>query len=285
MQCFDQTYKDRHDIGRAELTMTPWRLLKPKVYGAFKNMAIDEAILQSRISEKTPNTLRFYRWHPSAVSIGRFQNIYSEVNLENCSVHGVDVVRRISGGGAVYHDGENEITYSAVVKKEDLGINDVAEIFNYICSGIIETACILGVDADYATGGHKQCPNITVGERKFSGSSQANRKGVVLQHGTFLVNVDLKKMFTFLKVPWIKASVDLERVAKRKITSIADELGHQVSVAQVCAAAVKGFGKALSRDLVEGDLTEDELELAQKFEREKFSTYEWNINGKSSLAL
>jgi lipoate-protein ligase A len=265
--------------------MTPWRLLKPKVYGAFENMAIDEAILQSRIAEKIPNTLRFYRWHPSAVSIGRFQDIYSEVNLENCSVHGVDVVRRISGGGAVYHDGKNEITYSVVAKKEDLGINDVAEIFNYICSGIVETAQILGVDADYAKGGHKQCPNITIGERKLSGSSQANRKGVVLQHGTFLVNVDLKKMFTFLKVPWIKASVDLERVAKRKITSIADELGRQVSVAQVCAAAVKGFEKALSRDLVEGDLTEDELELAQKFEREKFSTYEWNINGKSSLTL
>ncbi|UCH32627.1 MAG: lipoate--protein ligase family protein [Candidatus Bathyarchaeota archaeon] len=260
-------------------------MLKPKAYDAFKNMAIDEAILQSRICEKTPNTLRLYRWHPSAVSIGRFQNIYSEVNLENCSSHGVDVVRRISGGGAVYHDEENELTYSIVAKKEDLGINDVAEIFNYICRGIVETAHILGVDADFTKGNYKQCPNITIGGRKLSGSSQANRKGVVLQHGTFLVDVDLRKMFTFLKVPWIKASVDLEKIAERKITSIVGELGRQVSVAKVCKAVVEGFEKVLSRDLVEGNLTEDELKLARKLKREKFSTKEWNVNGKSNLTL
>ena len=99
-------------------------------------MAIDEAILRARIAGKVPNTIRFYRWKPSAVSIGRFQSIQNEVNLDNCKQHGVDVVRRITGGGAVYHDSQGEITYSVVVKREDLGASDVTVAYNKICSGL-----------------------------------------------------------------------------------------------------------------------------------------------------
>ena len=67
-----------------------------------------------------PNPLHFYRWSPSAVSIGRFQNLENEVYMENCLKHGVDVVRRITGGGTVHHDAGGEITYSVVACKDDL---------------------------------------------------------------------------------------------------------------------------------------------------------------------
>ena len=83
--------------------MTIWRLLKLETHDAATNMAIDEAVLRARIADKVPNTVRFYRWKPSAVSIGRFQNVNNEVNLDNCAKHGVEMVRRITGGGAVYH--------------------------------------------------------------------------------------------------------------------------------------------------------------------------------------
>jgi len=98
--------------------MTPWRLLKLDTNDASANMAIDEAIMRARIKELVPNTVRFYRWNPSAVSIGRFQDISNEVYLETCQRNHVDIVRRITGGGTVYHDSEDEITYSVIVNEE-----------------------------------------------------------------------------------------------------------------------------------------------------------------------
>ncbi|UCE96661.1 MAG: lipoate--protein ligase family protein [Candidatus Bathyarchaeota archaeon] len=262
--------------------MSIWRLLKPEVQNAFINMSIDEAILQARIEEKTSNTLRFFRWHPSAVSIGRFQNIHSVVNLEACKINGIDVVRRISGGGAVYHDTLDEITYSVTVNREDLGTKDVAKAYSQISNGLIEAAHILGVNAKYNRGDLKQCPNIVVKERKISGSAQANRKGVILQHGTFLMNVDLKKMFTFLKAPWKDSCVDILTIAKRRITSVADELGNPIPINHVFKALAKGFERALNIELVEGVLTDYELRLAGRLAKEKFSTLKWNFEGKTS---
>ncbi len=261
----------------------PWRLLKPETRNAFFNMAVDEAILRARIEGKAPNTLRFFRWHPSAVSIGRFQNIQNEVNLENCRTHGVDVVRRISGGGAVYHDSEDEVTYSVIVRQQDLGTNDIAEAYSRICNGLIEAAHFLGVQAEYNKGNVKQCPNIIVKGRKISGSAQAHKKGVILQHGTLLVDVDLKKMFTFLKIPWKDACIDVVSVAERKITSVADELDSPAPIGRVYEVLIKGFERALGKKLEEDVLTGYELNLARKLEKEKFATKGWNFEGKTSL--
>lgn len=265
--------------------MSSWRLLKPETHNAFVNMAIDEAILRARIEGKVPNTLRFYRWRPSAVSIGRFQNIHNEVQLENCRTHGVDIVRRISGGGTVYHDSQDEITYSVLVKRKDLGTDDIAKAYNHICNGLIEAAHLLGVAAEYDEGHIKQCPNIAVEGRKISGSAQAHKKGVILQHGTFLIDVDLEKMFTFLKVPLKDACVDLMSIAKRKITSVAGELGSRLPGNTICQALIEGFEKALDTRLVDGSLTNYELSLAQRLEKEKFAAKEWNFEGKTPSKL
>jgi len=96
-----------------------WRLIDMRIEDAPTQMAIDEAIAMARLKENTPNTVRLYRWSPSAVSIGYFQSIEKEVNLPACEEHGVDVIRRITGGGAVYHDYNGEITYSLVAPEAD----------------------------------------------------------------------------------------------------------------------------------------------------------------------
>ena len=262
--------------------MASWRLLKQTTQNAFANMAIDEAILQARIAERVPNTLRLFCWRPSAVSIGRFQNIHNEVELEHCHVHGVDVVRRITGGGAVYHDSADEITYSVIARRDDLGTDDVAEAYSRICNGLIKAVHTLGVNAEYSEGDVKQCPNITVHGRKISGSAQAHRKGVILQHGTLLLNVDLGRMFTFLKLPWRDACMDTVSIAQRKITSVADELASAVSIDQACRALAAGFETALGIGLSEGELTDYELTLAKKLEKGKFATREWTFEGKAA---
>ena len=94
--------------------MNTWRFLPIEIKNGFWNMALDEAILNSVIEKKSPNTLRFYKWNPSTISIGRNQSLSEEVNVEVAQRKGFTIVRRITGGGAVFHDQYREITYSLV---------------------------------------------------------------------------------------------------------------------------------------------------------------------------
>ncbi len=246
-------------------------------------MAIDEAVLCARTQRKVPNTVRFFMWNPSAVSIGRFQNVSNEVYLENCRKHGVDVVRRITGGGAVYHDREDEVTYSVIVSEKDLGSVDVFQAYRIICSGLIEAVKILGVNAGFNPGDPKQCPNITVDGRKISGSAQSRKRGILLQHGTLLLDVDLKKMFTFLKVLWASTCMNVVDVAQRKITSVKHEKGSRIPIEKIYEALVRGFEKTFETQLEEAELTRYELETAEKLCEKKFATDNWNFEGKVTL--
>jgi len=261
--------------------MTAWRLLEFGVNDAFTNMAIDEAIVTAGMKGLVPNTLRFYQWKPSAVSVGRFQDVSKEVHLENCRQQGVDLVRRITGGGTVYHDSRGEITYSVVVKEEDLGTKDVYAAYNTISNGLIETARILGINADFNPGDPKNCPNIAINGKKISGSAQFHRGGVLLQHGTFLLDVDLDRMFTFLRVPWAKTVEEVVCVAREKHTSIKHERARAVTTEEACEALKSGFEKALCTEFwKEESLTAQERKLAEKLRMEKYADKNWNLKGE-----
>jgi len=261
--------------------MKTWRLLKLSVHDAFTNMAIDEAVATARIDDAVPNTLRFYCWNPSAVSVGRFQDVLDVVQVENCRQHGVDIVRRISGGGTVYHDSRGEITYSTVVKEKDFGTTDVVHAYNKICNGLIEAARNLGVKADFSPGDPRNCPNLTVVGKKISGSAQYHKSGVLLQHGTFLLDVDLERMFTYLRVPWAKTLSSVVCVAKDRITSIKNELNHNVTAHKACESLIYGFQSALGMELAEAPLTEQEQELVSRLRKEKYSQSSWNLKGNA----
>ena len=146
----------------------------------------------------------------------------------------------------------------------------------------------MGIPTDYSPGDAKNCPNLTVKGKKISGSAQANKSGIVLQHGTLLLDVDLPKMFTLLRVPWANSCMQVVNVAKGKITSVKNELGHSVTPETAANAIAHGFAVALNIQVVEnvqsveGELTPEEQELAQKLYKEKYSTKEWNFDGKSS---
>jgi lipoate-protein ligase A len=245
------------------------------------NMAIDEAILTARVAGKVPNTLRFYRWHPSAVSIGRNQNPENEVYLDACRQQGVDVVRRISGGGTVYHDYEGEVTYGVIAKTCDLGAGDIISVYTRIYGAITDALRLLGVPADFSSGDEKNCPNLTVNGKKISGSSQTITRGVVLQHGTLLLNADLPKMFTLLKLKSATCAQATD-IAKRKITSIQNELCHPVKPDTVANALAQGFKAIIKIQLEPSELTLYEKELAKKLYNEKYALAEWNFSGKTS---
>ena len=263
--------------------MDIWRLLEVETNNAFMNMAIDEAILTARASKQVPNTLRLYQWAPSAVSIGKFQNPQNEVNLANCRKLGISMVRRISGGGTVYHDAKGEITFSVTTTAQDLGVTDIAGAYLKVYGGIKDALGILGVPADFSEGDEKNCPNMTVRNKKISGSAQARKSGAILQHGTLLLNVDLEKMFSIIRVPWAKSLEEIVCVAQKRMTSASNELGHDVSAETMASAVVLGFKNALKIELEQGELTAFERKTADKLCEEKYSTRNWNLNGKSTL--
>ena len=262
-----------------------WRLLTLETADAYTNMATDQAILTARTQNKVPNTLRFYMWNPSAVSIGRFQKIENELNLQECKKQSVDIVRRISGGGAVYHDKNGEITYTITAKTSDLGCKDLDLLGAYqkICTGLNEAVKILGANADYNPPDPKRCPNLSVNGKKISGNAQTTKKGILMQHGTFLLQIDYPTMFKLLKVPWSTNLEEVIGVAKRKLGCVKQDINPYFSVQLAYNALVLGFEKALNVEFVAEPLTDYEKSLAEKLKKEKFVTEDWNFLGKSSF--
>lgn len=241
-----------------------------KENNAFWNMAIDEAILIANIEGKSPNTIRLYRWKPSAVTIGYFQSLELEVDMNAAKRLGVDVTRRITGGGAVFHDFYGEITYSVVAPIDgEIIPRGLIESYKKICSGLIEALRKFSIEATF-----RPYNDILVGNKKISGSAQTRRKNHILQHGTLLVDVDIDKMFTLLKVPDEKIRDKIIQNVKERVTSMRHILGYKPDFYEVAEKLEEGFRAVLNVDLKEEEPTDYEIKLAEKLV-EKFKSEEW----------
>lgn len=249
--------------------MEKWRLINMGANDAFTNMAIDEAILKNRTKDMVPNTLRLYEWMPPAISIGYFQSVEAELDLKKCKEQRVDVIRRLTGGGAVLH--EFEITYSVSVDLKTFP-NNIIETYKIISEGIIVGLRNLNINAEF-----KPINDIIVNGKKISGNAQTRRFGGVLQHGTILCDVNVEKMFTLLKVPSEKIKDKKIQEVKQRVTSLKNELGHEVDYEEVKNALAKGFKESLGIEFEESELTKEELELTEIVKNKKYSTYEWNF--------
>lgn len=244
--------------------MDTWRCIIHDAADAPTNMAIDESLLVSG----TP-TLRLYTWHPSALSIGYFQGIREEVNLEACERHHVDVVRRISGGGAVYHDRAGEITYSLVLPEQELP-RDVQQSCERICTALASGLQQLGVDARFSP-----LNDVVVNGQKISGSAQTRRRGHVLQHGTVLLDVDVALMFSLLRVSTTKIADKAITEASARVTSLRHLTG-EIDRDDVITALQQGFADVFDVTLQDGGLTDDERERLPGL-REKYASQEWTF--------
>jgi len=231
-------------------------------------MAIDEAILEARAYDQVPDTLRLYTWRPSAVSIGYFQGLREEVNLSKCRQLGMDVVRRITGGGAVVHDSEGELTYSIVVGQEER-LRDFLRSYRALASGLVYALRSLGLQAEF-----QGVNDITVCSRKISGNAQTRRKGTILQHGTLLIKTSPELISSVLKSDPEKLRLKGISSPGARVTSVMSELG-TVSFESVVRAVEEGFREAMG-DLESDELTDGELRLAEKLTVEKYMNPSWN---------
>ena len=248
-----------------------WRLLEFSGNNAAMNMAIDEAILTTCSKKQSPNTIRLYRWNPSAVSVGFFQSVEAEVNLDACKAEGVDVVRRLTGGGAVFHDSLGEVTYSLIAGEDEPFIpKDIIRSYEVICGGIINGLQSLGLNASFHA-----VNDIIIGGKKISGNAQTRRLGIVLQHGTILVDADLEKMFNLLRVSDKKIRDKMIVSAQQRVTTLKRELSKKPSLEDVAESLERGFEKALNLRFTKGSLTKEEMTLAEDLSKEKYSNPEW----------
>lgn len=234
------------------------------------NMAVDEAVLESVASGKELPTLRLYGWTPASITIGYFQSLHEEVDAKVCEENGVPIIRRITGGGAVYHD--KEITYSLIIpESHGLVVKDILASYKQISQGVIEGLKEFGLNTQFVP-----LNDLIINERKISGNAQTRKQKMILQHGTVLLDVDVRKMFSLLKVSDEKIRDKLITNVEERVTSIKQQLGRELSFTEVQNALIKGFSKALNVELVISILSFEEQKRAREIEQEKYANYLWN---------
>ena len=254
--------------------MLEWRFIPLEIRDGYWNMAIDEAIFRFVMKNKSPPTLRFYKWKPSTVSIGRNQSLSAEVDVNVAKQKGFNIVRRITGGGAVFHDEFREITYSIscpISYLKSLNAHTVLEQFELIEMGIIHSLMNYNLKPEK---GIIHCPALFINGKKFSGNAQKREKGYVLQHGTILLDLDPELMYSVLKAPNNVSKTRMVKSVYAKCIGIKEKL-NDWDEKKFLIALKKGFEKALRIKLNEGKLSEEEQDLAKKLVEEKYKNKDW----------
>jgi lipoate---protein ligase len=245
--------------------LTPFRVIDTGIRDGRRQIAFDQALIDARKAGAIPDTIRFLRFPPTAL-IGRHQSLSRELRVDYCREHGIGMVRRITGGGAIYFD-EGQLGWSLAFSRGTLGIASLAELARAICEAAAAGLRTLGVDARY-----RPRNDIEVDGRKVSGTGGFFDGDVLFYQGTVLVDMDPERMLAALKVPEAKlARRGLDSAAQR-VTTLKALLGQAPSIAQVQDALLAGFAGRLGIAPVRGAITALEEELAQRHHDEEIGT-------------
>lgn len=225
------------------------------------NMAMEELIINHLPED---DYLTFYIHDPSII-IGRHQNTIEEINEEYVRDKGIHIQRRLSGGGAVYHDHGN-LNFSFIVR----GTREDVNRFDVLTKPVIRTLEKLGVKAELS--GRN---DILIDGKKFSGNAQYFHNGRLLQHGTIMLNSDMSELSRALKVKEIKIQSKGVKSVRSRVTNIIEYLEDK-------SITIQAFKDLLIETineiypLEEYVLTAEEQAIHDRLVREKFSTWEWN---------
>ncbi|OCA91082.1 octanoyltransferase [Bacillus sp. FJAT-27225] len=257
------------------------------------NMALDEALLNWHSEGKIPPVVRFYGWNPATLSIGYFQKVEKEINLEEVKNLGLGFVRRPTGGRGVLH--EHELTYSVIVSEEHPKMpQSVTEAYRVISEGILQGFQNLGLEAYFAvpkTDEEKSAlknprssvcfdaPSwyeLVVEGRKVAGSAQTRQKGVILQHGSILLDLDEDKLFSLFNYSSERVKERMKAAFKDKAVPINEISPRRIDIDEAKAAFHKGFEKGLEIDLVPYQLTSEQVDYVKKLAADVYENDKWN---------
>ncbi|MGZ5113900.1 MAG: lipoate--protein ligase family protein [Usitatibacter sp.] len=245
--------------------MTAFRVIDTGIRDGRRQIAFDQALIDARKSFAIPDTIRFLRFPPTAL-IGRHQALSRELRVGYCRANGIRLVRRITGGGAIYFD-EGQLGWSLVFDRASLGIASLADLAREICEAAAAGLRTLGVDARY-----RPRNDIEVGGRKLSGTGGFFDGDTLFYQGTVLIDMDPARMLAALNVPQAKlARRGLDSAAQR-VTTLKELLGRAPSIAAVQEALLAGFAERLGILPVRGEITTHEEALADRYHDAEIGT-------------
>ena len=241
-----------------------WRYLDSGFCSGAENMALDEAILHAHEAGLVPPTLRVYGWQPTAVSLGKFQNLEATVDLEACRRRGFHIVRRPTGGRAILHTAE-EVTFSLVISAQRLGTTGVMDSYQQLAAGIVAALCALDLKAhlverrapapagpmlaqDPACFAVKARCDLVVGNAKLVGSAQVQHRGFILQQNSLPLALHVEAWSEVFHRPALAPEA----------IGLWEAAGRMIPAAAVAMALCEGFAQAFEIQLSEMGLTPEE---------------------------
>ncbi len=244
-----------------------WQLVHDTAYPPVMQMALDQVLAEEVGAGTRKPTLRIWEWDSPAVVIGSFQSVKNEVDPENAAKYGFDVVRRISGGGAMFMEAGSVITYSIYVPTDLVSGMTFADSYAFLDEWVIIALKSLGIEASYVP-----LNDITSPTGKIGGAAQKRLgNGAVLHHVTMSYDMDGEKMVEVLRIGREKMSDKGTKSAAKRVDPLRSQTG--LSRAEIIERMEQTFTGLYGS--TPGAITPDELAKAEKLVAEKFSTNEW----------
>ena len=259
-----------------------WRLINTDRNNAATNMAIDEAMLLTQQASFQP-TLRFYDWLQPAFSFGYFQRISEEVDVAACDVHGIELVRRITGGGTVIHGWD--VTYTIIVPHgSGMFPKGISAAYCVISDCLINGLQRLEIDVvhqiDKPTTG--DTPNICLTNpaqydtllngKKIAGVSQRRNQTGVMYQGYIALDLPTSDVLALAS-----RQVSFDLVAVGKSAAINQSRSIPIYRKQLEDAVAVGFEETLGVQFIEAELFPQEIETAESLAQTKYGSAEWNF--------
>lgn len=266
-----------------------WDVIHSAHHNAATNMAIDETLLKWHSQEKIPPTIRFYGWKRPSLTVGLFQNVEKTINFAKINEHNCDFVRRLTGGSAVLHD--NELTYSIIVNEKHPKIpSTVSEAYYVLSQGLLEGYRLLDIDADFAIPERDLLRNrsavcferpaiyeMVAGGKKISGNAQIRKDGVLLQHGSIPMSMNVDMLFDLFKFPSERMRIRQCESFSNKATSINQLTGRIHTFDMLEKAFLQGFEKSLAISTSPTKLDKEQLDHVDYLVKTKYCTDAWNM--------
>ncbi|EZY81547.1 biotin/lipoate A/B protein ligase family protein [Staphylococcus aureus] len=268
-----------------------WNFINTGSKDPYYNMAMDEALLNFVSRGEIDPVIRFYTWNPATLSIGYFQRLQKEIDIDKVKEKGFGLVRRQTGGRGVLHD--KELTYSVIVPESHPNMpSTVTEAYRVISQGLLEGFKNLGFDTYFTvpkTPEERQklkqprssvcfdAPSwyeLVVEGRKIAGSAQTRQKGVILQHGSILQDIDIDELFDMFIYKNERLKLKMKEAFVEKAVAINDISDEHITISQMEEAFEKGFKKGLNIELKPLELTEAQLAEVEEL-TEKYRSDEW----------
>lgn len=243
-----------------------WELIPEAPLPPVLNVALDEVLTARVGAGERPPTLRFWGWTAPAVVIGRFQSVRNEIDTDAAREMGVAVVRRISGGGAMFVEPERTITYSLYLPRDMLAGVPLRESYEALDSWVVDAFRDLGLDARYVP-----LNDIACAGGKIGGAAQSRRAGAVLHHTTIAYEMDPRDMLRLLRLGRPRLSSRGTPSAEKHVHPLRRQT--EMPRAEIVRRLAESF--RIRFGLSQGALTPEELAAAEELSREKYGAEAW----------